>query len=215
MIWTLILLRWLWRLSRIAGDVLPILTLTGSSSSSLSRMGIVRWRHTQSPLRLLPRRLPPAVILTLSPQFVGKLVNEALLAAVFDWCLAVLGDVSAVLAAHSSSGGISTTVLGHLYLEDIVPPSQTDGSCARYESTRADKHQRCEPHLGFSANVLRSRFRWRCPFICPSVSSVELDKYFAFHGRIAAFDRHANANCSIRDRFDTVSSLRVANRKSG
>ena len=125
MIWTLILLRWLWRLSRIAGDVLPILTLTGSSSSasSLSRMGIVRWRHTQSPLRLLPRRLPPAVILTLSPQFVGKLVNEALLAAVSDWCLAVLGDVSVVLAADSSSGGISTTVLGHLYLEDIVPPS--------------------------------------------------------------------------------------------
>ena len=32
----------------------------------------------------------------------------------------------------------------------------------------------------------------------------EFDKYFAFHGRIVAFDRH------VRDRFDTGSVLRVS-----
>ena len=149
---TLILLRRLRRGSRIAGNVspiLPILTFTGSTS--LLRVGVVRWRHIQSTLRLLPGCLS-SVILALSPQFIGKLVTEAL-AAVFDWWLAVPRDVSVVLAARSFSG-ISTNVLRFLHLEDIVPPSQSERSCDRYEGTRADEQQRCEPHLGFLANAL-------------------------------------------------------------
>ena len=112
----LILLRLLWRLVRVAS---PVLTLPGSSFL----LRIVWLRLIESTLRLLSRRLPSALIRTLSPELVGKVIQwlasaSAVSVSVSFLLLSLILPVE--LSSRSSSRGVSTTIVRPLYLEDIV-----------------------------------------------------------------------------------------------